>query len=483
MKSSCEPRGSESRGIVQTETSGKYLPRISAALITLLPPIALGDLTQVNGMNEAERNTATMIQALCPQMVLLNNQTPLVGGQAQLLVECRALVQTSNAQQGSGLTNNDLGYDEPELREALSQIAHQEVAIESSTATETIDGQFDTISTRMSALRRGAIGGGPGGLSLNMDGQHMLANVMTGGAAGDGASGWSLYLNGNYNFGDKETTSRESGFDYDNYGVTFGADRRLSAATIFGAAVGYATTESEVVDNGGTFEDENQSLSAYATHTYANGIYIDAIVTYGMVDYDTLRKVRLPDPSNPVAGVLTDDDIKGSTEGEQTAFSLGIGKDFHSASNNLDYGVYGRAQAYRSRIDGYSETSSTGSGLELEVKEQVINSAEMTLGAQISRSLSRSYGVLVPQARVEYFHEFENDSRGITARYIHDPFNNGAYLFSVPTDNPDRDFFTVGLGVSAVLQSGTQMFAFYETTAGLDDMTNHSVIFGVRGEF
>lgn len=454
-----------------------------------MPGATFAALTAVDNMTDAERNTAVMIQDLCPKMVVQNALVPYEGSELQLLRECRALVQTSNTLPGeAGPTGNSLGYNNDQLREALSQVAHQEVAVQANAATDTIDGQFDTIASRMSALRRGGAGSGIGGLSLMIDGQTLPLAGLIGGAAGDESSGWSLYLNGNYNFGDSETTSRESGFDYDNYGVTFGADKRIDPTTTLGAALGFAQTESDISQNGGTTDDESASFSLYGTKQFGNNVYLDAIGTYGTADYDTLRRVRLPTPTTPVANVFTDDDIKASTEGEQTAFSIGIGRDYHSASNKLDYGFFGRAQVYRSKIDAYSETGNGQTALELDVSEQVVDSTKLSLGGQISKPLSRSFGVLVPQARFEYFHELENDSRNITARYVNTPSNvtgdvTGDFHFFVPTDNPDRDFMTIGLGVSAVLQSGTQLFGFYETTAGLDNITNHSVIFGVRGEF
>lgn len=464
----------------QQTHAGFYLSRLSAAYALAIPAIGYADLNNVPGMTEAEASTAAMVQALCPQMAAISGD--LTAPQSQLFFECRALVQTSNSQQGSGPTGNDLGYDEAELREALSQIAHQEVAIEANTATDTIDGQFDTIASRMSALRRGGIGGSTGGLSMNMDGDTILANLMTGGSAGAEDSGWSIYVNGNYNFGDRENTERESGFDYDNYGVTFGLDRRLGIDMVIGVALSLSKSESDVSDNGGTFEDEGQAFSAYLSHTFANDIYVDIIATAGMTDYDTLRRVRLPTPTNTVPNVLTDDDITGSTEGEQTAFSIGIGRDYRSESGGMDFGLFGRAEFYRGKIDGYDEQGSGGTSLELQMQEQVVDSATVSLGAQISRASSHSFGILVPQARAEFHHELENDSRGITARYIHDPFNTGAFLFSVPTDNPDRNFGTAGFGVSLVTQSGMQLFGFYETSVALDYMTNHSVIFGLRQE-
>lgn len=468
--------------------AGNYLWRLVATGLFSLPVSSIAALTSVDGMTDAERNTATMIQDLCPKMVTANAATAYTGNEQRLFFECRALVQTSNALPGeAGLTGFSLGYDNDQLREALSQVAHQEVAVEASAATETIDGQFDTIASRMSALRRGGPGSGLGGLSLLIDGQTVAGDALFGGAAGDGANmnGWSIYLNGNYGFGDKESTTREVGFDYDNYGLTLGIDRQIGHSVNIGAAIGASQTKSDISQNGGTTEDDSRSISMYGTFQLKNNAYIDSIITSGKSEYDTLRRIRMPapttDPSTHQAN--TDDDISASTEGDQIAFSFGVGRDYHSATRQIDYGFFGRAQIYRSKIDAYRESGTGTTALELDVNEQVVNSRKLSIGAQISKSLSKSFGVIVPQARLEYLHEFDKDSRNITARYVHTPSNvSGDFHFFVPTDNPDRDFAVAGIGASAVLQSGLQLFGFYEAAIGLRDMTNNAVIFGVRGE-
>ena len=51
------------------------------------------------------------------------------------------------------------------------------------------------------------------------------------------------------------------------------------------------------------------------------------------------------------------------------------------------------------------------------------------------------------------------------------------------TVDPDRDFFNVAVGVSAVLRHGFSAFAQYETVLGLDDINVHHVAFGLRKTF
>jgi hypothetical protein len=53
----------------------------------------------------------------------------------------------------------------------------------------------------------------------------------------------------------------------------------------------------------------------------------------------------------------------------------------------------------------------------------------------------------------------------------------------VGTDDPDTDYFNLGAGVSAVFAAGRSAFIYYETSAGRDDITEHSIAGGLRFEF
>jgi outer membrane autotransporter protein len=69
----------------------------------------------------------------------------------------------------------------------------------------------------------------------------------------------------------------------------------------------------------------------------------------------------------------------------------------------------------------------------------------------------------------------------VAARYVNDPFNLSNFL--IPTNDPDRNFFTLGLGVSAVLTKGMSAFITYERVLGLSHVTANAVVGGVRMEF
>lgn len=470
--------------IKKTNSASQKGSKITVALFTcfVIPNTAFADLTDVLGMNEAQASTAAMTQNICPRMGAI--QSSLTTRQTTLFEKCRALVQTSNEQQGSGNTSFSLGYDEAQLRNVLQDIAHEEVGVNGTVATEVLDNQFANVASRLNALHSGTRQSGMGGLAVNigdkqLSGQTLyneLSNV-TGGSAGNEnnrLNGWSFYLNGSFNFGEKEASTRENGFDFDTAGITAGGDYQLSDTLIFGGALGYSQTDSDLVDNGGNAESDGYSLSFYGTHFIKNNLYFDAIVSYGNTSYDTSRTITFAN------NALNDDTFSGDTDGSHTAVNIGLGRNHALPDTGWEFSSYSRLAYNRIEIDGYSESSATGSALELAVGEQSIESLTTTLGTQVSKAISTGFGILVPHLQAEYHHEFKDDSRNLSARYVNDPF--GDTFFVVPTDDADRNYFTVGGGLSAVLVSTVQLFAYYETTIGLSDIENNLVVVGARGE-
>jgi outer membrane autotransporter protein len=98
----------------------------------------------------------------------------------------------------------------------------------------------------------------------------------------------------------------------------------------------------------------------------------------------------------------------------------------------------------------------------------------------VAYAINTGFGVLSPQLAVEWRHEFLNNDRSVAAKYAVDPFNT---FFLIPTDNPDRDFVALAVGMSAAFAKGVSAFFNYETIIGLRDVTSHAFVGGVRIEF
>ena len=116
----------------------------------------------------------------------------------------------------------------------------------------------------------------------------------------------------------------------------------------------------------------------------------------------------------------------------------------------------------------------------LRVEKQSVSSLQTALGVRVSRSISSGSGVFIPQAFAAYHHEVDNDSRSIGVRFVNDPAGTA---FAIPSEDPDRNFFTLGLGVSGVFARGVSDFLNYETVLGMKDVSNHIISAGLRMEW
>jgi outer membrane autotransporter protein len=146
------------------------------------------------------------------------------------------------------------------------------------------------------------------------------------------------------------------------------------------------------------------------------------------------------------------------------------------------------------RIDAFAErgrgatvceeedcSSGTGTGLELAYDRQSQTSLTSVLGMYTSVAISTGFGIrLVPQATVEWVHEFQDSQRSISFRFVEDPAGT---KFSFLNDFPDRNYFNLGLGMSMVLPHGLSPFVNYQALLGYRDQFSHIVTAGLRVEF
>ena len=195
----------------------------------------------------------------------------------------------------------------------------------------------------------------------------------------------------------------------------------------------------------------------------------------GWADYDFRRNAVFQESSRTIA--QTNVNATGSADGKQYFASFGLGYDYSAGA--LSVGPYARLRWSRSTIDAYTETDANGSGLALNVSKQRANSLASVLGVNMSHAIGTSWGVIVPQARFEYEHEFDDDAATTFTSLVLDSANT---QFAVVNDSPDRDYFNAGIGLLFVLPNGIMPFIDYEALLGYSNFDRHRVTAGIRFE-
>jgi outer membrane lipase/esterase len=430
-------------------------------------PVVLRNLPNIPGLTGYQAPMATTIDVVCPRLVgagFANQNTPT----GDLTRQCTGLILAPGSGPVDGIPS--LGLDDAQTADALGKLTPEEVVALGPAGIEALRNQLRLVTERMAVLKFGLRGAGP---RANIGGHK---TVLDGGLWPDGRGGAAsadldlggrlgIYLNATAAFGDKEQTQQAQGFDFWTAGVILGADWRFAENIIAGAAFTYAHTDSDVNYNLGDVTTNSYGIQLYSTMYFGN-LYLDLYGGFNWNTYDTSRRIVYANVNRTA---------RGDTDGQQYNANVGTGYDFVVGA--WTFTPLARLEFTGLHIDSYNETGADG--LNLRVATQKLYSLVSALGAQVGYAFSVPFGVLVPQVAAEWRHEWLNNG-SIRAAYAFDPFN---VFFSVPRDEPNRDYAAIRAGLNTVLRGGWQAFLNYEVLLGLRDISYNNFVAGVRKEF
>jgi len=282
---------------------------------------------------------------------------------------------------------------------------------------------------------------------------------------GDAVGSMGFYALGSATLGDLSATDDQIGGDFTGGGLTVGVDRRWTRRLAAGAAIGVAMADTDFSD-GGELSSETLSLSAYGTWFISDAFHADAMVAYGYNDLEIDRRIVF-------AG--TDETATADTDGHTLAAKARL--TYRHRVGPLTLAPTAEARYAKVWIDGYTEE---GAGaLNLTIGDQESDSLISSLGGTVT--LERQLGGLTvaPFVGGAWEHEFLDDARLISAAFASNPGSP----FTTPTDNPDRDYFTLTGGVTVVTDDGWTWYADYQGAFGNDDYESHTIRAGVRLPF
>jgi len=424
------------------------------------------------GQTELQQTTGNSVSAVCKALGgkgYTVKDNPDKDPTQDLFNQCNSMIQTAIVNDGGeSINGNDLGIDKDELASALQNVATEEMATPSRNATSTLSGQIAEVNSHLFDIHKisQSVGGSSGD-----DDRSLLDNRL------------SFFVNGVGGFGDIKSSDRENASDFYSAGVVLGLDYRFTNNFVSGVAFGYSHLDSDFQNNnnvsGGGVDSDMYNLSIFAAYDLAN-FYVDGTFTYGWSDYDIERGVVIESNNSSSEGG-SDRVAKADTDGEQYSAGLGFGYNYNYDAFNIN--PYFRLDYYHGTIDSYTETGALG--LNLAVDEQNFDSLQTLLGVQLAYAFSHSYGVFIPQFNVGWHHEILNDSRAINARYVAADADLGSAnpTLTALTDNPDRDYATLGFGFSNVFQEGVQVFFNYQALLGYRNVNSNGFTGGVRFEF
>jgi len=460
-------------------------------------PIAPADQEEPEGPTQEEINqamggiattpnttsTASVIAIACP---VANRDQP----GARFTRDCNNLIAVGAfAPQGSELNDQAIV--------ALDSITPNQATAPLSSSRDSLGTQLRNVSTRLAALRSGAVGmslqGLPTGAGLNDAlGSEVaglaagLAEVTGGAASGDDASNTlfafgdgrlGVFINGSLSSGDKDPTSNEDGFSFDGWGLTAGVDYRFTDSAILGLAVGYNSGSTDLDNNGGSLDTDGYSLSLYGTYYPDEHVYADAVITYGSNSYDQERNIRYRVGNYNVNQVA-------SADYDSSQWSATIGAGYDIPRGPWTFTPVVQLQYLSADVDGYTERMSApnapGGGWGTRLGDMDQESLTSMLGFNVSHAFSTNWGVILPQLHLDWVHEYKNDAVAINGSFVDDPTSG---VFGVRSDRPDSDYYNARLGVSAQLARGNSLFLYYNKVLGYRNLDLDSLGAGVRLTF
>ncbi len=368
---------------------------------------------------------------------------------------------------------------------ALENLAAEEVSAQSSVAVELVSQQKANVAARMAAVRGGSSGfdlaglsmfAGNGALSLGLlqglPGLNLAQSEATGATGDVRPSPWGFFVNGSIGGGDRDAGARESGFDFENYGITAGVDYRLNDHAFVGVALGYSASDVELDGDTGDLDTDGLGLTGYASWFGNGGWYADGSLGYFRNDYEQSRVIDLTSIG------LTRELALSETDADQLVLTAGVGYEF--ARNGWLLSPEIRVEYADTDIDGFSENGDNVSGFLLSFPEQSIESLQISAGFQIARAISTASGVAQPFLRVDWFRETDNDGFTLIPRLRSDPSQPFAQIL---IDDPDRNFGSLSGGVSWVRAGGMQFYFSAFRNFAYEDLDQWALRAGARWEF
>lgn len=301
---------------------------------------------------------------------------------------------------------------------------------------------------------------------------------------------FSLFINAVNEQFDRTRTldvDQEKGFDGWKSGLQVGGDWRIGDRLIVGGLIGVDHSEATLdpdlpgtnftphTDEGGNRSD-TVFVNLFTSYGVTENLYVEGTVGVGYTDHTFDRNAVFQETNRatPQTNVFT----SGQANGYDLSASVGAGYDFYHKA--LSFGPYVRVNYAYTVVDAYTEEDRNNSGMNLHVQEDKTTSMTTVLGIQASYAISTDWGVLLPQARFEYEHEFRKDPRTVVTSLAQS--NSGA-LLTVTSDDPDRNYYNIGFGLLAILPNGWMPFVDAEFLASYKDLDRQRYTAGLRVEF
>ncbi|WP_230405429.1 putative Ig domain-containing protein [Plesiomonas shigelloides] len=303
-------------------------------------------------------------------------------------------------------------------------------------------------------------------LQISKSGQTLplkeATQALTSGVDGCKDSTVGIWSGGFINFGsDKPENSRDT--DFTTTGLSIGADYKFSDSLIAGFGIGYGSDKSTIGNHDSRSDGEAFNTAIYASFNPAPQIFIDGIIGYSKLQFDS-RRYNSIEPSQNL--------IYGSRDGDQWFGSLT--NSYELRYDSLTLSPYGRFSFSRSNLDAFQENGN--SVYNLRYDKQTHNTSTLYLGLKTQYDVPTEFGYIQPNLRVEWGHNLNNQGQ---ARIGYKDIGTSPYLLDM--DSQKDNFVNLELGAGISVESWMLNIG-YKTTFGQAD-SDQSVYLDIQTKF
>ena len=257
------------------------------------------------------------------------------------------------------------------------------------------------------------------------------------------ASGPGVWIGGDASFGSRNGRDDTAGSRFSTDGITVGGDWRVDDRLVLGIGAGYARDKSSFGSDGTGMTSDGYSFAGYASFQPTRSTFIDALLGYGTLSFDTSRFVL---PASAFA----------SAERKGRQFFGSVASGFEFLNDGLLVSPYGRLDFSVARFDQATESGAGNYALTYQSQRQ--NAVQGVLGLRAETQQATDYGLMRPRARFEYRYDFEGSGNAIV-NYADQPTGPN---YTVSPSGVSRNTFVVGFGADFLFRGGLRVGVDYQ---------------------
>ncbi len=216
---------------------------------------------------------------------------------------------------------------------------------------------------------------------------------------------WAAWSEGNISIGRIGHRGENLGQDIHSDGLTFGIDKKISAARTFGMAVSQSWQKTQVGSNEANMDASSTSIIGYGSIKLRERTFIETAIALGEMEVDLKRSVD-------------GGQNKGTRDGKQI-----YGSFTYLFEPSMEYIIEGVNTNYYSRIDfGYTmldDYTESGDDDSVFYDDQNVKSATLSLGYNYSKSVEIESGIITQLFKFEFGKSTTENSLS-EAYYIND---------------------------------------------------------------